>query len=86
MLGFTNSQIISMTDPISHCCVNGCRESVVDSLSQVGGLDWSCDVQTPLLFPLSEVLPATSHHPATQDLVGADPGGHKWATMGMAPS
>lgn len=39
-----------------------------------------------VLSPLAEVLPATSHHPATQDLVGVDPGDHKWATMGMAPS
>lgn len=32
-----------------------------------------------------EVLPATSHRPATRDLVGADPGDHKWAMMGVRP-
>lgn len=38
-----------------------------------------------VFFFFSEVLPATSHHPVTRDLVGVDPGDHKWAMMGMAP-
>lgn len=60
----------------------------VTSSGQTGGFDWDwrCPNPAAILSPLAEALPATSHHPATQDLVGVDPGDHKWAMMGMAPS
>jgi hypothetical protein len=37
-----------------------------------------------ILVHLSEVLPATSHPPATQDPAGADPGDRKWDMTGIA--
>lgn len=60
----------------------------VASSGQTGGIDWAwrCPNPAAILPPLAEALPATSHRPATQDLAGVDPGDHKWATMGMAPS